>query len=217
MVAEELDQRPHEEGGDHGADAGDGRNLGHGSAGEQEEPRTQQHADQVAADAHVLERAQLPFARQHDSHRIIGRNAQIGRHVQRGAKADDHDAGNQAEGPDQHRRIRQPALQQLVGELGDVSQQKQVDEGGDADIAAVSHQAEHQQHQIDQHIQRAEGDGDEAVQTAHQRLEGIDAKGGNLEDANADRTDEHARQRHEDSSCLHISMSAFLFFTGSVP
>lgn len=202
-VAEELDQRAHEEGGDDGADAGNGRDLRHPAAGQEEEADAQQHAHQIAGNADVLERPQLPFTRQDDSHRIIGGNTQVGRHIQGGAEADDHDARQQAQRPDEDRRGRQPGLQQRIGELGDIPQQEQVDEGSNADIAAVSDQAEHQQHQIDQHIQRAERDGDQAVQAAHQGLERINAKCGKLENPNADSTDENAGQRHQNSSCFH--------------
>ena len=73
----------------------------------------------------------------------------------------------------------------------------------DADIAAVGHQAEHQQHQIHQHIQRAEGNGNHVVQTAHQGLEGVHTQRGDFEYTDADSANKHTRQGHENSSCFH--------------
>ena len=154
--------------------------------------------------------SQLPFAGQDDGHGIVGGNAQVGGHVQRRTKADDHDADDQAEDPDQQRRGRQQDLQKFIGKLGDVAQQEQVDEGGDADIPAVSNQAEHQQHQVYQHIQCAEGDGDHVIQTTHQGLERVYAQCGDLKHTDADGANENACQRHKDSSsfqdCSNLSV-----------
>ena len=203
MGVEELDQGAHEEGGDDGADARDGGNQAPGAAGHQEDTHAQGHAHQIAADTHILELAQLPLPGQDDGHGVIGGDAQVGGHVQGGAEADHHDAHQQAQSPDDHGRIGQDDLQPLVGELGDVAQQEQVDKGGDADIMTVSHQAEHQQGQVHQHVQSAEGNGDPVVQTAHQGLERVNAQGRDLEDAHADGADQHTGQGHQNSSCFH--------------
>ena len=203
MGVEELDQGAHEEGGDDGADARNGGNQAPGAAGHQEDAHAQGHANQITGDTHILELAQLPLAGQDDGHGVIGGDAQVGGHVQGGTEADHHDAHQQAQDPDDHGRIGQDGLQKFVSELGNVAQQEQVDESGNADVMAVSHQAEYQQSQVHQDVQGAEGDGDPVVQTAHQRLEGVNAQGCDLEDAHADGADQNAGQGHQNSSCFH--------------
>ena len=146
MGIEELDQRPHEEGGDDGADAGNGRNLRKGTSGQKENTHTQNHAYQIAANTHILELPPFPLAGQDDCHGIIGGNTQISSHIQRRTEANDYNTDDQTQAPHQQRRIRQPVLEKRIGKLGNIAQQKQIDKGGNADVLAVGDQAESQQH-----------------------------------------------------------------------
>ena len=125
---EKLDKRAHEKGRDDGADTHYGGHLPPRAAAQQENHRAEYDAHQIGADAHVLELAPLPFAGHDDGHGIVGGNAQIRRHIERRSEADDHDADEQTQRPHPQGGVRQQFLQIFVGKLGDVPQQKQVDE-----------------------------------------------------------------------------------------
>ena len=60
---------------------------------------------------------------------------------------------------------------------------------------AVEEEHHRQLHQIDQHVQRAEADGDDVRQAVGEALVGIHAKQASLEEADADAGEQHARRR----------------------
>ena len=204
---EELDQRSHEEGRDNGADAHDFGYPAPCSAPQQEEGCAQQHTDQVGGDADVLETPPFPFMGHGDGHGVIGGDAQVRGHVQGAAHADHQDADQQEKHPEGEGGGGDPPLEGFQGELGDVAQKEQVDEGGDADVVAVEGQAEEQQHRVDDHIQGAEGNGNEGVQPAHQALEGIHSQGRYLEEAHGHGADHHAAQGHGHPAAVHLEFS----------
>ena len=66
----------------------------------------------------------------------------------------------------------------------------------------VGNQAENEQNGVHDDIERSEGNGDQLIKTAHQRLEGIDAQCGELKNTDGDGTDDDAAERHGKSSFL---------------
>lgn len=199
LYIEELDHRPHEECRENRTDACDGRNCAECTAGNQKNDTARNDADYIGCDTAVLERRDFPFACQRNCDCVIGGNTKIRRYVKRRADAQNHNAHHQTDDAHDHRRIDEQGLEKRIGKFRDIAQQEKVDEGGDADLAAINDETEGEQDQVDDHIQRAEWDRDERVQTAHERLEGIDAKCRDLENADADRADNDAGKRHQDT------------------
>ena len=202
-----LDQRAHEECGNDGADSGDGGDLPETAACQKENRAAQNHAGQVSTNAAVLEFGQFPFAGEDNGDSVVGGDTQIGRHVQGRTETKHHNPNSKEYNPQEQGRGGEYRLQKLQGELGDIAQQEQIDKGGDSDIPPVKHQRKNQQHRIDQHIQGAEWDGNQGIETAHQRLERVHTQCGQFKDTDTDGADQHTCQRHEDSSCFHRSTS----------
>ena len=199
LLVEYFDQRAHEEGGDDGADADLAENLPQGEARQSTEDHAADHAEQVCDDTADGKRDTLLLLRPDQGHGVVGGDAQVRGEVEGGGQAHDDDGGGQQRQPQGQRRLRQQPGADTLGELGDIAQQEQVDEGRQADLAAVEQQGEQQQHQVGDHVQRAEVQGNHSVQAAHQRLEGIDAEAGVLEHAHADAADDHADGAHQDA------------------
>ena len=112
--------------------------------------------------------------------------------------------GRPLEAPEAQTGSREQAVQRPLGEVHHIAQQEQIDEGGNADVAPVSDQAEQQHHGIHNHIQGSEVNGNCPVQPAHQHLKGVHAKSRRFHKANAHAADQDAEQRHKDSLSLRL-------------
>ena len=95
MDIKESNQRSHEEGRDNGAKAYDGTYLAPGKPGRLGQDHPEGDADKVTHDPHILELYLVLALRNDQGDGIIGRHPQIGRKVEGGGKAHDHDAGQE--------------------------------------------------------------------------------------------------------------------------
>ena len=196
LHVKEVNQRPHEKGGDNRSRSRNRGNLSQRIPRQHKEGTARHNTYEVSDDPDVLELAPVPFGRHDDSNRVIRRYPQIGSHVKGGTETDDDDPDYQTGNADRQGRIREDALQEGIAELGNVAQKKEVYEGGDSDSTPVRNQAEQEEHGINDDIEGAELNRNQRIQTAHQRLEGVDPQRRQLKDAHADRTDDDARERH---------------------
>ena len=150
--------------------------------------------------------------------RVVGGNAQVGGVVQRRGDAGDHHADDQERDADGQRGIGAQLRQYGFGNLHDVTQQEQVYEGGDADVVAIQEEHHDQLHQVHQHVQRAEADGNHVGQAVGEALVGIHAEQGALEEADADAGEQHARRRQHHAQgqlvfcTIHMSILRSLAF-----
>ena len=133
-VVEELDEGPHEEGGDQGAHPG--QQPGQGADG---------HADQIAADAHEPE-GPLPVLRDDDGDGVVHRHPQVGGHVQGGGEAHHQHADEQEHDAQGEIWLRSDTLQHPHGEVHDIPGEEHVHQGGHPHVAPGDEQVQDQHH-----------------------------------------------------------------------
>lgn len=175
-LVEELDQRPHEEGGDQGAHPG--QQAGQGSNG---------YAEQVAADAHKAE-GPLALFRDHNGNGVVDGHPQIGGHVQGGGKAHHQHAHGQKDNPSYQPGLRPQAVDGPHRKVHNVAGEEHVHQSGYPHVTAGDKQVHHQHDAAEHHIIDPVGGEIRKKAAPHplgKALKGVHSKAGALEKAHS--------------------------------
>ena len=129
--------------------------------------------------------------------RVIGGHAQVRRVIERGGNTADHNPDHQESDPKPDSRIPEPSGQHLLRKLRGVSQQKQVNERRNSEIVPVQEEIDHQQHRVDQHIQRPESDRNHLVDPVAEALERIHPKESPFKESHGNSRRGHSAQGHD--------------------
>lgn len=199
MHVEERDQRPHKEGGDDRPDADDCGKRFQRVSRKQVKRRSKGDAHQIGQDPAHAEFHQMPRFRNDERHRVICGDSQVCDKVERRSQAHDHDTDDQKSKPARCGKSRECLQQKFMRELCNVPQEKQVDDGRQADVVPVRKQGKEQKRQCRKHIECSIADGQRRIEPAHQRLVGVYAVRRTLEKSDADAADHHANGAHQDT------------------
>ena len=145
MTVKQIDQRSHAERRYDCADAHKARDPSYGSATQEIHSNAADDAQKIRCDPDGPEFAESPSVHANQRNCIVCGNAHIGGHIQGGAEAQKYKAKEECGGPDEQAGGREDRRDDRLGEVDHITQQKQVDEGGDADIVPVENQGEQEQ------------------------------------------------------------------------
>lgn len=161
LLDKEAYEQAHEKRGDNRADSRKSRHSGESSATGKIQRDAEQNTAQVGNDADVFERYSAASVGKYQRDCVIGGYAEVGGDVERRGHAQRDDAEQKASCAKKQRRGREERLQQRIGILDHIAQQKQINKGCNINLSPVENQGEEQQNGVYNNVKRAERQGNE--------------------------------------------------------
>ncbi|MGI6057077.1 MAG: hypothetical protein ACOYBD_08885 [Bilifractor sp.] len=129
-----------------------------------------------------------------------GRNSQIPRKIQGGTETEDHNAHDEEAGPHRKRRIRKQRIPEPGRKFYNVTQEKQIDKGGDAHLMPVHQEINHKQREIQEHVDHAISQRRKIPHAVRKNLKGIHTEAGEIKHPHAESGDQNPGNRHRNPS-----------------